>query len=571
MDKNVLVLSAISGDQESFQRVYERLKMYAYSIASELYSDSVLREDAVNQAMDGVVDKIRNQRGLFENKPWSYVKRSVSNSLIDLARLREASKSKEENEESSKSYEKPLDPKELTWIDEGFARITENGDNNSGFRIFKISEVPQNKDQAEKKSKSYPWIDTLEEVLTYQWWWGIEQWEENESKNLSTKQSLAVEDLAFRFKYCSAKMWAKWNLINGLIDNIASHKEKHIMLQHLSGFKQIEIAKKQNVSEPYVSKVLSKYHKDWGWNDDDMSQAKLMLVSKHLADWYAAPKKYVPPQSPLYDRYNPKLDELHRKLNKAQDDYEKEFTKINPGWEIRQYDYEEDFEEKIGYKIQDDWIRKVRRYGFRPALKMLGGRNPIDTYWKSLEAQYANIKTSLELKDFESEIDKLRIEIHCVIHPEFVNYLKALQDKQKAVCTENDELEPRKQKYWDSFSEFRGSLTVNFPLTREESEEFEDLKRQWQIEQKIKAKMQETIIKAASEFEQKKSEFYKTVIASPKMKAYFHDLDLTDIIQLNRLFHIAEAFFRSWYPNLRLSENPDYGTWSNYPLRTDYS
>lgn len=37
MDKNVLVLSAMSGDQESFGKVYEKLKMYAYSVASELF------------------------------------------------------------------------------------------------------------------------------------------------------------------------------------------------------------------------------------------------------------------------------------------------------------------------------------------------------------------------------------------------------------------------------------------------------------------------------------------------------------------------------------------------------
>jgi DNA-directed RNA polymerase specialized sigma24 family protein len=339
MDKNVLVLSAISGDQESFQRVYEKLKMYAFSIASELFSDSVLREDAINQAMDEVVDKIRNQRGLFENKPWSYVKRSVSNSLIDLARLREAAKLKEENEDPSTHYEKPLDPKELAWIDEGFAKIAKCGDNNSGFRIFNISEVSRGKDPEERRSKNHPWIDTLEEVLTYQWWWGIEQWEDNETKFKSSHESLTVGDLAFRFKCCSEKMWDKWNLINGLLDNIGSHQEKRIMLQHLSGFKQTEIAQKQNVSEPYISKVLSKYRKDWGWSDDDTKQARLILLSKHLADWYAAPKKYVPPSSrpnPLYDPNNPELDRLYRKLNKAHDDYEAEFTKVNPDWEIRQ-------------------------------------------------------------------------------------------------------------------------------------------------------------------------------------------------------------------------------------------
>jgi DNA-directed RNA polymerase specialized sigma24 family protein len=337
MDKNVLVLSAVSGDQDSFKKVYERLQMYAYSIGSELFSDSVIREDAINQAMDEVLDKIRNQRASFENKPWSYVKRSISNSLIDLARLREAAKLKEENEGPSKHFEKPLDPKELAWIDEGFAKIAKSGDNNSGFRIFNISEVPRGKDPEERKSKNHPWIDTLEEVLTYQGWWGIEQWEDNEEKFKSSNESLMVDDLAFRFKCCSEKMWDKWNLINGLLDNIASHKEKRIMLQHLSGFKQIEIAQKQNVSEPYVSIILSRCRKDWGWNDDDVKQARLMLLSKHLADWYAVPKKYVPPPpDPLYDLVNPELDRLYRKLNKVHDDYESEFTKVNPGWEIRQ-------------------------------------------------------------------------------------------------------------------------------------------------------------------------------------------------------------------------------------------
>ncbi len=511
MDKNILVLSAVSGDQESFQRVYEKLKMYAYSIASELFSDSVIREDAVNRAMDEVVDKIRNQRIMFENKPWSYVKRSVSNSLIDLARLREASKLKEENDDSSKRYEKPLDSKELACIDEGFASIVKNGENNSGFRIFKISEVPHDKHPTKKKSESHPWIDTLEEVLTYEWWWEIDQWEDGKAKINPSNESLTFDDIAFRFQYCSEKMWAKWNLTNGLLDNIISHKEKRIMLQHLSGFKQKEIAEKHNVSEPYVSKVLSKYRKDWGWNDDDdMSQAKLMLLSKHLADWYAAPKKYVPPPpNPLYDLNNPKLDELYRKLNKVQDDYEAECTKVNPGWEIRpddDYDYVwRTTEEPEDDNIQADWIAKVRKYGLRQALAMFGGKNPVHTYYESIESERPQIKTSPEIEAFEAEIDKLRDEIYYVIHP-------------------------GKENGW---------------------------------------KTRESAIEEIVKFEQEKNDFYKIVTTSPKMKAYFHDLDLSGIVQLNRLFHIAEAFFRSWYPNVRLNATPDYGTWTDYPSLID--
>ena len=404
MDKNVLVLSAMSGDQESFGKVYEKLKMYAYSVASELFSDPVIREDAVNQAMDEVADKIRNQRALFENKSWFYVKRCVSNSLIDLARLRDASRSKQETEDSSKCYEKPIDTKELAWIDEGFATITNDGDNDSGFRIFKISEVPQDKALREKESKSHTWIDILEEVLTYRWW-GIEHWQDNKSNLEPGGESLTNDEISFIFKYCSEKMWAKWNLINGLLDNITSNKEKHIMLQYLSGFKQSEIAEKHKVSEPYISKILAKYRKDWGWDDNDLQQAKLMLLSKHLSDWYAAPKKILVPSE---DESQIIKSELINQLNRARTDYANEFRKLNPGWEIQYKESEEISEETIRNINEADWNIHVRKVGLHTALKMAGITNLMEIRCKYGQNKNPTPKTSSELEAIEVVIEKLQ-------------------------------------------------------------------------------------------------------------------------------------------------------------------
>ena len=118
-------------------------------------------------------------------------------------------------------------------------------------------------------------------------------------------------------------------------------------------------------------------------------------------------------------------------------------------------------------------------------------------------------------------------------------------DDQLIIFRMERNLERRMKKYSDVFSASKGSLDVFLPKNREEVKEFAIAKRYWEIKKAMEAKTFQSVFMISKEFDQKKSEFYKTVTTSQKTKAYFHDLDLTDPIQLKRLLLIAEAFFRS--------------------------
>jgi hypothetical protein len=116
--------------------------------------------------------------------------------------------------------------------------------------------------------------------------------------------------------------------------------------------------------------------------------------------------------------------------------------------------------EKLGDEIQKDWIAKIGKYGLYTALDMFGGKNPIDSYWESVKRKYDEIKTSPEIKALEVEIDDIQDEIHIFVHPEFAKYFEERRSRKKAVeTTINEELELKKQKYLDSLSASKGSLT----------------------------------------------------------------------------------------------------------------
>ncbi len=315
MDKNVLMLSAISGNDEAFHKAYDTLKRYGNSIASESFSDPVLREQVVSQAMDKFSDKLHS---ITSNKPWNYAKAIISNSIIDIARQRGRSFHLEG------SF---IDLKEMAQIDERFAKIPEeekdNCDDftNSGWHVFKVEEPTDGKHRKNLVETTQelmpPSLNYLETILASPWWCGLEEW----SKSGTDGKPCTVENcMSFRYfneliKQANSKRWNRYNLISALIDNITSSSEKRVILHFLWNFKQVEIANMLRVSKPYVSTVIKEIGHKWGWTDEDVAQAQILLLTKQLADWYGKTKVINHPPSQ-------RLRDLYAQLNKARDEWD---------------------------------------------------------------------------------------------------------------------------------------------------------------------------------------------------------------------------------------------------------
>lgn len=72
--------------QTEYDNFYNKLRRYAHLRASSLFSDAILREDAVTKAMDRVVDWLVTNQPV--NSLEAFTKTIVANSLKNSARLR---------------------------------------------------------------------------------------------------------------------------------------------------------------------------------------------------------------------------------------------------------------------------------------------------------------------------------------------------------------------------------------------------------------------------------------------------------------------------------------------------
>lgn len=288
--RDIELLAAVSGNQAKYNQICFRLQQYANSVALALFSFPVLRDDAVQKAIDKAGDWLGTNGVLHVDHPWAYIKRIVANSLLDSAKTRKV----EGMNLDGKLVAGETIKQAMAWVDEGFAKLDDEGDNQdevsgSGWRVFQIIDESHITLDTERW---YPhkWVRGLEQLSNFQWWWGLEQWLdkfEGEYKVKCQSFGNASVEAEKKVKEYNGKLWSKYNLINALIDSITGMSEKRIMLFFLWGVKPVDIARELSVSKPYISKVLNqKWLKIWGWDEPAVYQARLILLTHYLADQY---------------------------------------------------------------------------------------------------------------------------------------------------------------------------------------------------------------------------------------------------------------------------------------------
>lgn len=87
-NNDILVLAAKAGESIQFERLKEKLERVADSVSRALFSDPTIKEDMKQSSLSKAFDWLSTDSPLNKDHPWSYIRRIVSNELLDLAKTR---------------------------------------------------------------------------------------------------------------------------------------------------------------------------------------------------------------------------------------------------------------------------------------------------------------------------------------------------------------------------------------------------------------------------------------------------------------------------------------------------
>jgi hypothetical protein len=256
---DIELLGALAGNDSSrFSRVIARLEGEARQIANELLDGENI-EEAVSKARDKVIDWMRSDAAFRVNHPMAYARKLVHNAVIDYAR-------------TNKERAIPEDQikEDLAWIDEGMGYFGGDEEANEptmkgGWHGVEVSQDHVGRDILKLPTIHYPehrWLRALQ------------------SSNLAR-----CADWFFvgRRRNDINKRWAQYKLIMALIENIPGLREQHIMKHFLWGYRATDIAREYEVNKAYVSKVVNKWLRSWGWDKVQVERNRIVLLTHYLA------------------------------------------------------------------------------------------------------------------------------------------------------------------------------------------------------------------------------------------------------------------------------------------------
>jgi hypothetical protein len=292
-----LLGALISNDSSRFNQVISRLEASARHIANELLDGENI-EEAVSKARDKLIDWLRSDTAFREDYPFAYAEKLVCNAVIDYART---------NKEMVISRDQIKE--DLAWLDERMGYFSEDERNDDqedtgGWHGIEISEAILGKDLLKLPaihSPEHRWLRAL---------------------GPSNLAHCADWFFAGRWRSDMNKRWSQFKLIMALIENIPGLREQQIMKHFLWGYRATDIADEYDISKAYVSKVIGKWLKSWGWNRVQVERNRIVLLTHYLA---ASFKVYYKPVLKIYTELDDKIDALvrrkwdNRRLTKEED------------------------------------------------------------------------------------------------------------------------------------------------------------------------------------------------------------------------------------------------------------
>jgi hypothetical protein len=267
--KDIELLAALtSNNSPKFNQLIDRLREEARGL-SEILGNG--EEDAVSQAIDKAVDWLRSDEPFKVNHPMPYVKRLIHNSIIDYGRTRkEQAVSDDEIQE------------ELAWIGEEVGDLDEvettgwHGTKSNEKQVVLATEYPE-----------HLWLRILDNLRLYEGWqtqpiMSAYLFDKFRGKGIRITDSLERKVL----KSQQDERWRQYKLTMAYINSISSLREQEILKHYLWRYSVTDLAQKLNATKPYISKVVTKWMRLWGWDKPKRDKIRIILLTYHLGIIY---------------------------------------------------------------------------------------------------------------------------------------------------------------------------------------------------------------------------------------------------------------------------------------------
>jgi len=335
-----LLTTLTNKDTSKFTLIIDRLRKEARDIADELLQ--VNNEEAVSQAMDKASDWLGSNAPFQVTRPMAYVKRLVHNEVITYWRAHK------EDEALSEGQLKHI----LIWVEgnswddeENFWEIAEN----SGWHHVVN---PKKYKPSEEEYPEHHWLRRLDSLRDYAEWLKLSgvldylRSKHQMSEGELTRQrlrALARKEGHTLAKSLRDRQWRQYKLTMTLIDNIPSLREQEVVKLYLWGFCVTSIANRLNVKKPYISRVVTKWLKDWGWDKHKRDEIRFIFLTYHLARSY----------SKLFDAITAPI----RKRQERQRESKRRERREHPEHDLL-FLLECDLDSYYGVSIPDSWRSK---------------------------------------------------------------------------------------------------------------------------------------------------------------------------------------------------------------------
>lgn len=239
-DKDREVLEALT-DYPHFTQFIKKVEAYARKKAFALD----VSQDAALYAVDKVTDWL--MKGDKVDHPASYVNAIMRYALIDYGRT------------NKPTYD--VTQRDLVNIVgmENRLLADENEDRPTGWYAIKVNEKPlKNIKKGSLSTMSFFGEQVLDSLYAL---------------------DISAEDEPNKMRQGYTQLAKQLNSIPG-------REEKRIMEYYLRGYRQREIVSQLDKKKEYVSRIIHKWLKIWGWGEMDVERSKLILLTHQLADLY---------------------------------------------------------------------------------------------------------------------------------------------------------------------------------------------------------------------------------------------------------------------------------------------
>jgi len=276
--RDIRLLAALTNkDNSEFQRIIENLEIEARGFANAILNP-VDAEEAVEKAINKATDWLQTDEPFTKHHLMAHIKKLINNAIIDYVRTNKVVALPEHDIRG-----------ELALIDErlGYFGDDEAPNEPTGWHGVKIAEPARAKTVVIEPYSRNHWLNIIFSLTGFQSWllpYSTDLYWPSVNQKLVKIKS---KDTDRMYNSAKKRRWAQYELIMALVEAIPGMREQQIFLLYLRGYNQKQIGSDFAVSKPYISKVVNRWLKSWGWDNHQTDNARIIILTHALACIYS--------------------------------------------------------------------------------------------------------------------------------------------------------------------------------------------------------------------------------------------------------------------------------------------